>query len=303
MDSHSGDFFMGGSAPGAGSFGIWGERLYNYSNTIVPLVNHILEGRALFTASNPSLYCRLVLCCLLGVLGGNCAGVRPPSAVPAREQETGSPKAVAISRLRQEFARAEAKLPGAGFERANLLIGLARTSYLLADLSPRETRQVYLDKASYFAELLLKEQPRWVEGYYWSSMSLCGNAEICGAARALKVLPEIVARLEQAAAIDPSYDQAGPHRVLGRIYSEAPAWPFSVGDLNKSLEHLRMAVKIAPNNSTNQLFLGETLLRLEKREEARRALEAVFSCTDHAVWPQGVEHDRRQAEKSLRQLE
>ncbi len=261
-----------------------------------------LEGHALPLDSLFRRYARFLLVGLLVMMVAHCAGLQPPSPLPAVEQAAQQPRAAAISHLRQELVRDEARLPGAGNERANLLIRLARTSYLLGDLLPRENRQVYLDKASHFAELLLKEQPRRVEGYYWSSMSLCGNAEICGAGRALRMLPEIVARLKQAVAIDPGYDQAGPHRVLGRIYSEAPGWPLSVGDLHKSLEHLRLAVRIAPHNSTNQLFLGETLLRLERRAEAKEALEAVFSCTDHAVWPPGIFEDRRKAGELLKKL-
>lgn len=238
---------------------------------------------------------------LLALLLFGCAATGR-IAPPPREEAARPNPAAQIAQWQQDLARDEAGLPGTGFDRGNLLIRLARTCWLIADLSPQENRQTYLDKSKYYAYLLLKEQPGWVDGYYWSSLSLCGIAENCGAGRALRMLPEIVQRLERAAAIDPTYDQAGPHRVLGRIFCLAPAWPISVGDPAKSLEHLRLAVKIAPKNSTNQLFLGEALLQLEKKAEARQALEAVLTCTEHSVWPQGIVEDREKAANLLKKL-
>lgn len=245
----------------------------------------------------------LVLALALALLAGACASRRPANPSPQPDGQTaGGPAASQVSSWQREVAHGESTLPQAGPGRDVLLAQLARTCFLVADLSPRNQRQPYLDKGRYFAELLLKEQPHRVEGYYWSSLNLCGTAEMCGAGRALNMLADIVHRLERAAAIDPSYDQAGPHRVLGRIFFLAPPWPLSVGDAHKALQHLQAAAQIAPNNSTNQLFLGETLLHLGKKEEAQRALRAVLTCTDHAVWPQGVQQDREKAENLLRKL-
>ena len=76
--------------------------------------------------------------------------------------------------------------------------------------------------------------------------------------------------MEKALKGNPAYDQAGPHRVLGRIFFECPAWPLSVGSLPESRRSPAKAVAIAPENSTNHLFLAETLLKMGKKEEGRR---------------------------------
>lgn len=209
--------------------------------------------------------------------------------------------AASLARWQEELTHNELKLSSAGPDRPQVLARLARTAFLLAEHLPPPRREVYLEKGRHYAELLLTEQPERVEGYYWSSLTLCGTAKTCGAGRALRMLPEIEARLERAAALDPAYDQAGPHRVLGRLYSEAPPWPISVGDLGKSLDHLRQAVRLAPKTSTNQLFLAETCLRLGRKDEALRALEAVLAATDHPVWPRGLAEDRRKAELLLKE--
>ncbi len=187
-------------------------------------------------------------------------------------------------------------------ERADTLIRLAQVCCLLGELAPPEQRLGYYEKGKYYAEMLVRECPSRADGHYWLGLSLCGVAEVGGAGRALRLLPQIVEEMEKAASIDPTIDQAGPHRVLGRIFSEAPAWPISVGDIHKSLHHLTLAVQIAPENSTNHLFLADTLMRVGKEKQAQRELEKVLKSNQHAVWPQGVEHDHKAARRLLAKL-
>jgi tetratricopeptide (TPR) repeat protein len=188
-------------------------------------------------------------------------------------------------------------------ERTNTLILLAQVCCTLGELVKDEQRLDYYEKGQYYAELLIRENPAWADGYYWQAINLCGVAEVGGAGRALRLLPAIVETMEKASTIDPTIDQAGPHRVLGRIFCEAPAWPISVGDINKSLHHLTLAVQIAPNNSTNHLYLAETLLRLGKEKQAQAQLHQVFSSTQHALWPLGVEQDRKEARRILGKMQ
>ena len=101
-------------------------------------------------------------------------------------------------------------------------------------------------------------------------MNLCGQADVGGKLLGRKLLPRILEELKRAVALDETYDQAGAHRVLGRIYYEAPGWPLSVGDLQKSLQHLKAAVRLAPATSTNHLYLAQTLLRLQENPAGAR---------------------------------
>ena len=65
--------------------------------------------------------------------------------------------------------------------------------------------------------------------------------------------------------------------------------------------YLSEAVDIAPHNSTNHLFLAETLLKLKKKVEAREELDRVLRATRHALCQQELEKDRRDALRLLRQ--
>jgi len=206
-----------------------------------------------------------------------------------------------IPQLQLALARCEKDLATATAERTNCLIRVAHICFLLGELSPQEDKQAYFEKGRHYGEVLAREQPAWAEGHYWRALNLCGLAELGGARRGLKLVPQIVEALEKAAKVQPDYDQAGPHRVLGRIFFEAPSWPLSVGDIHMSLEHLTTAVAIAPQNSSNHLFLAETLLTLKKKAEARKELDLVLKSTRHALCPQFLERDRQEALRLLQE--
>lgn len=182
---------------------------------------------------------------------------------------------------------------------AGLVPRLARVCFILGDMAPPGQRQGYYEKGLAYAQGLLREQPDEVAGHYWTALNLCGLADVGSVFRGRRLLPRILEELQRAVALDPAYDQAGAHRVLGRIYYEAPFAPLSVGDLNQSLRHLTAAVGLAPDNSTNHLYLAETLLRLGNPDQARRELERVLTSTRHAIHPQGLAEDRREARRLL----
>lgn len=186
--------------------------------------------------------------------------------------------------------------------RVPLLTLLARTAFIVADLSPRDQRGPYYEQGQTYAELLVREDPKGAAGHYWLALTLAGRADVGSKFQGRRLLPQIMAELKLALAADENYDQAGGHRVLGRIYYEAPGWPISVGDLRKSLHHLTAAVRLAPQNSTNHLYLGELLLRRGDAAQARQELERVLTSNRHAIWPRGVEDDQRKARRLLQEM-
>jgi tetratricopeptide (TPR) repeat protein len=184
------------------------------------------------------------------------------------------------------------------YDRSAVLAQLGRTCFILGGLFSKYG-EGYYRKGKGYAETLIFEDPNRTEGHYWRALNLCGIAEIRGYMMARRLLPEIMQALERSLALDETYDQAGAHRTLGRIYCEAPTWPMSIGDLDKSLEHLRSAVRLAPENSTNRLYLAHTLGRLHYRSLARQELERVLTCTQYAHIPQDLEDDKREARSLL----
>ena len=192
-------------------------------------------------------------------------------------------------------------LPQATAERTNVLTRLAQVCFILGEVREKAQKERYFNQGRGYAEVLCQEQPDWADGHYWLALNLCGLVDARGAKEGFRLLPTIIRELERTLSIDAAYDQAGAHRVLGRIYYEAPPWPLSVGDLHKSLGHLTAAVRIAPENSTNHLYLAETLFRLGKKDAARQELERVLKSTHHAIRPQGLKDDHQEAQRLLKE--
>ena len=191
----------------------------------------------------------------------------------------------------QAFTMYESLLPPAGAQRLPVLERLARASFILGDIADKGQRRLYYEQGRQYAQTILQEYPQRVEGHYWLGMHLAGLADV-NRLQGRRLLPQILEELERSAAIDPGYDQAGAYRVLGRIYYEAPGRPLSVGDVNKSLDLLKKATTLAPANSTNHLYLAETLMKLGQQDQAKQELQKVLAASQNADGPRGLEADQ-----------
>jgi len=193
------------------------------------------------------------------------------------------------------LASEETKLPQSEDARRTALTELARLCFILGEWGEKRGSEAHFKKGRHYAKLLCREQPQRAEGHYWLALNLAGLAEVERPRLALRLVPTIIRQLQTSLTSDDAYDEAGAHRTLGRIYLEAPPWPLSEGDVNESLAHLRSATEIAPANSTNHLYLAETLLKLGRNEEAARQLSCVLKSTRHAIGPSCLEEDKQQA--------
>jgi tetratricopeptide (TPR) repeat protein len=83
---------------------------------------------------------------------------------------------------------------------------------------------------------------------------------------------DLVPVLEQEALLalrlSPEVDSAGPDRMLGELYLQAPSAPVSLGSITKSLKFFAEAVKIAPDFYLNHLGYGAALLEDDEKSEA-----------------------------------
>ena len=85
---------------------------------------------------------------------------------------------------------------------------------------------------------------------------------------------------ELTIAADERLENAGGHRLLGRLHTLAPKIPLVTGwvDRGKAVSHLRRAVVLAPEDLYNQVYLADALLQhqSEKAAEAREILRKVI---------------------------
>jgi tetratricopeptide (TPR) repeat protein len=200
----------------------------------------------------------------------------------------------------QAFCTYESLLPPSGAQRLPVLERLARAGFFLGDIADQGQRRLYYEQGRQYAQTILQEFPERVEGHYWLGLNMAGLADV-NRMQGMRLLPQILEALQRSATIDPGYDQAGAYRVLGRIYYEAPGRPISVGNVSKSVDLLKKATTIAPANSTNHLYLAESLIKKGQLDEAKQELQKVLAATQNADGPRGLAADHRKAREILQQ--
>jgi tetratricopeptide (TPR) repeat protein len=245
---------------------------------------------------------KLFGCIVLSLLSAT-AGFGAAAGTLAEADSLLNSPALSMTQATRALSIYQGLLAAAGADRTVVLAHLGRTCFVLGQLAPEAQAMAYYQQGQSYAETLIREEPNRVESHYWLALNLCGQAEVGGKLLGRRLLPSIVEELRRAVALDAAYDQAGAHRVLGRIYYEAPGWPLSVGDMQKSRQHLQAAVRLAPGTSTNHLYLAQTLLRLQETGLARQELAQVLKSTRAAVKPQDLEEDRQEARRLLAEME
>jgi len=244
-----------------------------------------------------------ILGCIVFSLLSATAGFGAAAGTLAEADALLSSSTLSMSQAARALSLYEGLLSTGGAPRALVLAHLGHACFVLGQFAPKSQSMGYYGKGQSYAETLIREEPNRVEGHYWLAMNLCGQADDGGKLLGRKLLPRILEELQRAVALDETYDQAGAHRVLGRIYYEAPGWPLSVGDNQKSLQHLKAAVRLAPATSTNHLYLAQTLLRLQDNPAAAEELAQVLKSSRAAVKPQDLEEDRQEARRLLAEIQ
>jgi tetratricopeptide (TPR) repeat protein len=89
-------------------------------------------------------------------------------------------------------------------------------------------------------------------------------------------LKKMVQNCETLLQVDPGYQFGGCYRILGNIYSQAPAFSLNENavtqDLSKSQAYLEKAVAVAPQYALNHLFLARTLEMTGEKQNAQNEL-------------------------------
>jgi tetratricopeptide (TPR) repeat protein len=75
-------------------------------------------------------------------------------------------------------------------------------------------------------------------------------------------------------ALDDRYENAGGHRMLGRLHTEAPKLPFVTGWIDRrfAITQLEKAVELGPDELLNRLYLAEAMLEFD-RDRRGEAIE------------------------------
>ena len=115
------------------------------------------------------------------------------------------------------------------------------------------------------------------EGHFWMAANMGALAEAHGLRQGIKYRGQIETALETALRLNAAYLDGSPDRALGRWYYKVPR--LFGGDMGKSEQHLRKALGYKADSIISLLFLAETLIELDRNDEARRTLEAALAAT------------------------
>ncbi|MEQ9363317.1 MAG: TRAP transporter TatT component family protein [Leptospirales bacterium] len=119
--------------------------------------------------------------------------------------------------------------------------------------------------------------PDSVDAHLWYASNMGNHGMARGMMSSLFYLGPIEKHGKRAIELDESFFHAGPLRLMGRFYHQAPGWPVGSGDHQKALECLEKAVTIAPNFGFNKTYLADLLIAKGKKADAKRLLEEVLA--------------------------
>jgi tetratricopeptide (TPR) repeat protein len=141
----------------------------------------------------------------------------------------------------------------------------------------KSRRASFSSRGADYAKAAVKLNPKGVEGHYYSGINqgFSATTKLVGAKF---MVPAVRDEWKKAMQIDSSFDHGGPPRSLGALYSEAPPWPASIGDPDKGVELLQMALKTTNGADwpLNELLLGNALVKAEKYDEAKQHYQKVL---------------------------
>jgi tetratricopeptide (TPR) repeat protein len=139
--------------------------------------------------------------------------------------------------------------------------------------SKRAQQEQDVARAIALARRAVATAPKQANAHYYLAASLGLFSQLHSA---MSQLEEMAREGKRAAELDPRIDHAGPYRLLGSLYGQAPDPPISLGDEEKGLDYLRKAVTTAPDNPENHFRLAELLAAMGQKAEAKHQLEQAF---------------------------
>jgi tetratricopeptide (TPR) repeat protein len=215
----------------------------------------------------------LILLLYLGVSDGLRAQAADPDALYAKREDLASARAA--ERIWTERLGRDPK----DFESA---WKLARARYWLGGHAPESDRKTLLEAGIAAGRTAAALAPNRPEGHFWIAANMGALAESFGLRQGLKYRSEIKNELESVLRIDPAFQQGSADRALGRWYLKVPG--LFGGSQKKSEEHLRKSLTYNPNSTASLYFLAETLIAMNRKDDARATLEKVLAVPIDPDW-------------------
>jgi hypothetical protein len=177
---------------------------------------------------------------------------------------------------------------------------VARACYWLGGHVAPGERQTQYERGIAAGMRAVELEPKRPEGHFWMAADMGAMAESFGLRAGIRYRGPIKKALETVLQLDPSYQQGSADRALGRWYFRVPR--LFGGNKGKAVEHLKRSLAYDPQSSASHYFLAETLLEMDRPDEARRQAQAVIDAPFHPDWTPEDREFKAKAAALLKQL-
>ena len=174
---------------------------------------------------------------------------------------------------------------------------LARAQYWLGGHGVASQRKTHFEAGIAAGRAAVRIHPNRPEGHFWIAANMGGLAESFGLRQGLKYRGDIRDELVTVLRVDAGFQHGSADRALGRWYFKVPG--LFGGSKKKSEEHLRKSLTYNPKSIVSRFFLAETLLEMDRKNEAISELQRVADLEPDPDW---LPEDREFKAKAARLL-
>jgi tetratricopeptide (TPR) repeat protein len=155
---------------------------------------------------------------------------------------------------------------------------LARSHYSIAKWN-KDTHQ--FDLCIEHSSRALEINPDSAISYFFRALCRGKQGEIQGIWSSLGIIEPFEEDMKKALELNPSIQNGGPNRALGKLYLELPF--FLGGSTSQAIYHLKESVRLSPNHAENHLGLAEAYYSKNNFTAARKSLSTLKRLTHNVV--------------------
>ena len=155
---------------------------------------------------------------------------------------------------------------------------LARSHYSIAKRS-KDTHQ--FDLCIEHSGRALEIKPDSAISYFFRALCRGKQGEMQGLWSSLGIIEPFEEDMKKALELDPTIQNGGPNRALGKLYLELPF--FLGGSTSQAIDHLKESVRLGPDHAENHLGLAEAYYSKNNFTAARKSLSTLQRLTHNVV--------------------
>ena len=176
---------------------------------------------------------------------------------------------------------------------------LSRILYYVGDNTEekKEKKEIFKQAIEY-AKKAVELEPEKPDGYYWLGVNYGVYGEARGVMKSLFLVDDVKGAMNKVIALDRSYEDGGPDRVLGRVFFKVPG--IAGGSKKKSRMHLEKSLEFGPNDPLTRYYLAQTLYAQNEVEKSRAELDFILNMEDDERWVAGINDCKKDAEEMLK---